>query len=211
MSFNFVPLSPESDVFSTPPTSPTAPGHRTADADVDSVPPTSAATKRGARPQQLSLDPTKSRKGGIELERTPRDGLSFSVQSIPDINEQSVTKSPIMSINEQTLKSPCFVHSQLEKGASLVDWLKQTHINGPVSVAKSLSAGSENIANSVSAPSQEDEEDEQFSRSLTRQLAETAVGVREMSKALGGWLDPWRMAATALTNDCQVVRVYIRI
>lgn len=190
MAFNFVPLSPESDVFSTPPTSPMPPVHHT-DASLNPVLPTSASTKRGARPQQLLLDPAKSRKGGIELERTPKGGLSFLAQSIPDIDEQSAARSPIMPINEQILKSPCFVHSQLEKGASLVDWLKHTHVNGAVSLAKSLgnagAGGSEHTGSPSSATLHEDEEDESFSRSLTRQLAETAVGVREMSKALGEW------------------------
>lgn len=92
-----------------------------------------------------------------------------------------------MPINEQTLKSPCFVHSQLEKGASLVDWLKGTN-NGPVNVAKSLNQAEHTSTGSPSSMTlHEDEEDEQIGRSLTRQLAETAVGVREMSKALGEW------------------------
>jgi NAD+ kinase len=202
MVFNFLPLSPESDVFSTPPTSP-MPAVHVADAiNVDPVLPTSASTKRGARPQQLLLDPAKSRKGGIELERTPRGGLSFTAQSIPDIDEQSISRSPVMPINEQILKSPCFVHSQLEKGASLVDWLKHTHVNGPVSLAKSLGnagvGGSEHTGSPSSGTLQEDEEDESFNRSLTRQLAETAVGVREMSKALGEWLG-LGVTATLLT------------
>lgn len=178
MTYNFVPLSPESEVFSTPPTSPMP--------NLD-VHPTSTSTKRGGRPQHLQLD--HSGKAGVELERTPRGGLTFS-HSSSDIHEQSVSKfqsqSPTitMPINEQTLKSPCFVHSQLEKGASLVDWLKHTHVNGPISIAKSLD-NAEPTGSPSSMTLHEDEEDEQFSRSLTRQLAETAVGVREMSKALG--------------------------
>jgi NAD+ kinase len=158
------------------------------------------------------LDPAKSRKGGIEVERTPRDGLSFSAESIPDINEQLFSRSPIMPISEQTLKSPCFVHSQLEKGASLVDWLKHSNVNGvPVNLSKSLSAGASGHTESTSsAILHEDEEDDLFSGSLTRQLAETAVGVREMSKALGEWLD-LGVTVPELTIPHQVVHGCIPI
>ncbi|KIM23806.1 hypothetical protein M408DRAFT_27629 [Serendipita vermifera MAFF 305830] len=184
MTYNFVPLSPESDVFSTPPTSPMP--------HLNVAQPASAAAvstkQRGGRPQQLLLDPAKAGgKGGIELERTPREGLTFA-HSIPDIKEQSLPKSPVvvMPVNEQALKSPCFVHSQLEKGASLVDWLKHSTANGPVSLSKSLNDAEPASHGSPSSMTlHEDDEDEQYSRSLTRQLAETAVGVREMSKALG--------------------------
>jgi NAD+ kinase len=113
--------------------------------------------------------------------------------SIPDIREQTAVRTlsaSSMAVNKTALKSPCFVHSQLEKGASLVDWLKHTHIKGDVNVARSL--GSLHHATAASPadswPSGEDEEDEGYSRSLTMQLAETAVSVREMSKALGQWL-----------------------
>ncbi|KAL5528281.1 hypothetical protein ACEPAF_7417 [Sanghuangporus sanghuang] len=118
------------------------------------------------------------------------------------------------------LKSPCFVHSFLDKGASLADWLKGKHhsmpgISSPLSpqTAKpSLSVGDASLPNNLqtkpshgpftqapqrvapllqperspgsSVDSELDDEEEEGS-SLTRQLAETAVGVREMSKQLG--------------------------
>ncbi|KAF8520385.1 NAD+ kinase [Hysterangium stoloniferum] len=99
-------------------------------------------------------------------------------------------------------KSPCFVHSLLDKGASFQDWLQQS------SVSRSFGALGHDISgnhleppkfpmpqpSSESPPSSmssvdEDEETEtdEFEGvgSLTMQLAETAVGVREMSKQLG--------------------------
>ncbi|GJJ06295.1 hypothetical protein Clacol_000486 [Clathrus columnatus] len=105
-------------------------------------------------------------------------------------------------------KSPCFVHSLLDKGVSFQEWLQQTRA-ADIGVAKSLSSP-ENTApmsddmlakrssygSSFDKPLTEleslqeedfDEETDDFegTSSLTRQLAETAVGVREMSKQLG--------------------------
>jgi NAD+ kinase len=85
-------------------------------------------------------------------------------------------------------KSPCFVHSHLDKGASLQDWLhaKESEVLGTdVGVARSLQA----VSPPVEFPCRDgathvlSEDDDP--NSLTRQLAETAVGVREMSKQLG--------------------------
>lgn len=183
-------LSPESEVFSTPPTSPMPPTNAeyASYGGVDY----SGSTKRGDRPAKLLLDPSKAISpalaASIQLEQTPKGLIPFT-QSIPDINELAPARplSQSLSMSEQALKSPCFVHSQLEKGASMTEWLKRTHLHGPVHPSTSTSSPHSASDFNVSPPSVmgEDEEDEAFSRSLTRQLAETAVGVREMSKALG--------------------------
>jgi NAD+ kinase len=92
-----------------------------------------------------------------------------------------------------SIKSPCFVHSHLDKGASLQDWLhaKEKEVLGAdVGVAKSLQQHNQQP---VELPCPEggihalsgNDEDDQYGGSLTKQLAETAVGVREMSKQLG--------------------------
>jgi NAD+ kinase len=93
------------------------------------------------------------------------------------------------------MKSPCFVHSHLDKGASLQDWLhaKEDEVLGAdVGVAKSLQQHHRPQQQPVELPCPEggshallgnDEND--YGGSLTKQLAETAVGVREMSKQLG--------------------------
>ncbi|KAJ6593697.1 ATP-NAD kinase-like domain-containing protein [Mycena capillaripes] len=94
-------------------------------------------------------------------------------------------------VHEKPMHSPCFVHSHLDKGVSLTDWLRtrQSGLNDLSSAGSasslssagySLSSSSSSTNSTVDSPDEED-----FSSSLTKQLAETAVGVREMSKQLG--------------------------
>ncbi|KAF9467262.1 ATP-NAD kinase-like domain-containing protein [Collybia nuda] len=99
----------------------------------------------------------------------------------------------------KAMDSPCFVHSHLDKGASLTDWLRNKQhalIGGTdVGVAKSLQQKHSGIPQQTYSPSTlssassslvaSDEDEDDFGGSLTKQLAETAVGVREMSKQLG--------------------------
>jgi len=99
----------------------------------------------------------------------------------------------------QPMRSPCFVHSHLDKGVSLADWLRTKHnqINGAgdLGVSKSLQRHPKAQAFGVQYPDYAspdhsvlaavDDEEEDYGGSLTRQLAETAAGVREMSKQLG--------------------------
>lgn len=101
-------------------------------------------------------------------------------------------------------KSPCFVHSHLDKGASLQDWLhaKEGEVLGTdVGVARSLQQpqrpryqSNQAVSPPVELPCRDsathtlysnEDDDDPHSGSLTKQLAETAVGVREMSKQLG--------------------------
>lgn len=101
-------------------------------------------------------------------------------------------------------KSPCFVHSHLDKGASLQDWLhtKEHDVLGiDVGVARSLQQSqrpryqsNQTVSPPVEFPCRDgtarvlscnEDDDDPHSGSLTKQLAETAVGVREMSKQLG--------------------------
>ena len=95
----------------------------------------------------------------------------------------------------QKVTSPCFVHSHLDKGMMLADWLKNKHhpaeIND-VALAKSLQGASEaNLIHNNSSLHHSDldrgfDTDEDGSgNNLTKRLAETAVTVREMSKQLG--------------------------
>lgn len=120
------------------------------------------------------------------------------------------------------LKSPCFVHSFLDKGASLADWLKGRHhhstpgVSSPIppqTAKPSLSATDASRGNmhitqtrlshgpysqapyplkplpqphgSPGSSVDSEFDDDEEGLSLTRQLAETAVGVREMSRQLG--------------------------
>jgi NAD+ kinase len=93
------------------------------------------------------------------------------------------------ALTNPAMQSPCFIHSHLDKNFALGVWkLKQDHQG----VAKSLQhpaqpASPESYASSFAASALEDIEDE-YTSSLTTRLAETAVGVREMSKQLGAYL-----------------------
>jgi NAD+ kinase len=104
-----------------------------------------------------------------------------------------------MPIDHRNLsaKSPCFVHSHLDKGASLQDWLevhaKDNEVPGSdVGVAKALQQY-HRPPHHVELPCpdggshalSENDDSDTYGGSLTKQLAETAVGVREMSKQLG--------------------------
>ena len=111
------------------------------------------------------------------------------------------------------MTSPCFVHSNLDKGASFSEWLKSSNGLPAVDVApvlKPMSADSHktpsrryrkvNDEQVIPIPYEDDNEenvfdasdydDDEGSASLTKQLADTAVGVREMSKQLGALPEP---------------------
>lgn len=107
------------------------------------------------------------------------------------------------------MHSPCFVHSHLDKGASLADWLRTRKTSTSTITSNGHDGTNDrepreemqpltNASGSLNAiqhaePSQsnfglmsaEEDLDDGYGGSLTRQLAETAVGVREMSKQLG--------------------------
>ncbi|KAI0305637.1 ATP-NAD kinase-like domain-containing protein, partial [Multifurca ochricompacta] len=101
------------------------------------------------------------------------------------------------------MTSPCFVHSNLDKGASFTEWLKTSNDLLPASTPRDLHKTpprryrkldngqvipipheGDKVEN-VLDTSDYDYDDDESSGSLTKQLAETAVGVREMSKQLG--------------------------
>lgn len=81
-------------------------------------------------------------------------------------------------------KSPCFLHSHLGRRASVTDWLKSKEQQ---LISPELLTTSKSITRQRSPerkPNDCDELEEHLS-SLTVQLAETAVCVRDMSKQLG--------------------------
>ncbi|KAF9245002.1 hypothetical protein BU15DRAFT_85813 [Melanogaster broomeanus] len=140
---------------------------------------------------------------------TTATAITHQHTSPPQVSSTSTSTSsstsPIpLSMDPSNLprKSPCFVHSYLDKGASLQDWLhaKEEEVLGTdVGVARSLQQPHRsphhlnNVAPPVELPCRDgathmlsgNDENDSHSGSLTRQLAETAVGVREMSKQLG--------------------------
>ncbi|KAJ6603103.1 hypothetical protein B0H10DRAFT_2079356 [Mycena sp. CBHHK59/15] len=193
--------SPMADTFSTPPTSPLPPP------DPKILP---SLSRRISRPTSLHLsnstnsewnpdivlDETspvakKSANGNRSLEPPDllRDSTITPTSSVPSAAPPHLQRH---HAHQQPMQSPCFVHSHLDKGASLTDWLR-TRQNGLSetlssagsrsslsSAGYSLSSSSSGTNSAVDSPDEED-----FSSSLTKQLAETAVGVREMSKQLG--------------------------
>ena len=110
--------------------------------------------------------------------------------------------------------SPCFVHSNLNKGASFSEWLQTSNgfpsridispilkpkaaewPQAPPRRYRTLDNGQvipipyeDDKVENVFDASDYDYEDDDGSASLTKQLADTAVGVREMSKQLGASL-----------------------
>lgn len=111
---------------------------------------------------------------------------------------QSSARSPAYS---STLASPCFVHSHLD--SSLSDFVKRDaarDASSPSSARRKLKAKTTEVAEALSKQGEtavledesetasEGESDDPEAPSLTRQLAETAVSVRQMSKQLGAWI-----------------------
>ena len=136
----------------------------------------------------------------IELYATS-PSKSNGIQTAPSMEHHpaAVQVPPLVtpSSNHKSDNSPCFVHSHLDKGTLLADWLRNKHHpvgSSDVGVAKSLTSPNRTTQISPFAPGYEtNNDDDEFVGSLTKQLAETAVGVREMSKQLGPFLSHFSM------------------
>lgn len=167
----------------------------------------------------LSASPNRTHPNGhASSSTTPLDPSSAAMSSedtgaatvVPDHHGRSPGTLP---------KSPCIVHSLLDKGASFADWIKSSsHGTGQDDgkpkdrddSKRSLSQSTASLTNSptpsessnslsfqTSSPTEYDEE-EDGAASLTRRLAATAVGVREMSKQLGECTPPTISKAYAM-------------
>lgn len=186
-------LSPDSETFSTPPTTP-------GPALIAVIPP--SLSRRNSRPSTLRIDRKQSDwNPDIELftaspDLTKKAHGAMPSPQVPTIVASSPAKSPVQTLKSVT--SPCFVHSHLDKGAQLTDWLKnkQSFVDSNVGVAKSLQhPGSSSRSSTTFSPqtsafesSNDSGDEDEFVGNLTKRLAETAVGVREMSKQLGVFL-----------------------
>ena len=88
------------------------------------------------------------------------------------------------------IASPCFVHSNLQS-ESLMGWIGSSSPNHTHHELRSREEKHPTYPDgtvsdySDTSPYGDDEEDRAYARSSTKELAETAVGVREMSKKLG--------------------------
>ncbi|KAG6832496.1 hypothetical protein H0H87_001421 [Tephrocybe sp. NHM501043] len=196
-------LSPDTETFSTPPTTPGP--------NMQEIKP--SLSRRSSRPTSIRIN-SAVYKPDIVLEdsspnapRKPNGTLpaSSDTQDLVTTPRSSMLPSPPFLPPQprpvqqyaKPSDSPCFIHSNLDKGASLTEWLRTKQhalaTNGDVGVARSLQSpvGPLSVtAPSVHAATFESDDEECFGESLTRQLAETAVGVREMSKQLGQCAKP---------------------
>ncbi|KAF9792893.1 ATP-NAD kinase [Thelephora terrestris] len=181
--------SPDVETFSTPPTTPMLP-------EILIKP---SLSRRNSRPSGLRissnstewtsdivLDPHASPEYGREptpTTRTRRSNSSpivnFGGEHRPADSRTQITSSHVPPPMEQPTRSPCFIHSHLNNSASLTDWLRAKRLQE--------AAGKKKLPHRLSLDDtvESDEEEEEYVGSLTAQLAETAVSVREMSKQLG--------------------------
>lgn len=177
-------------------------------ASTDTTSTSSSSLQNGSPPNQLpSPQMSSSQSAMIASEPSPRN-LRLSTAVMPHSSHLH-PHHPHHTVY-QALKSPCFVHSLLEKGASFSDWIHRSQHNRSISTADvpapapyqaephprlpshtptQLHPAATNRLTEPSPPSDledfKDGDEEDSSSSLTRQLAETAVGVRELSKQLG--------------------------
>jgi NAD+ kinase len=156
-------------------------------------------SRRSSKPSSLRIHQADWTPD-LELAQSPLQSLANGKGNLPPQNVRDSAAPDPAAPDHYTappMKSPCFVHSHLDKGASLADWLrsKQYQMDGgpnEVGVAKSLQRHNdgqgralENAAILEPFGGRHAEDDDDYAGSLTKQLAETAVGVREMSKQLG--------------------------
>ncbi|KAH9485278.1 ATP-NADH kinase YEF1 [Psilocybe cubensis] len=192
-------LSPDAETFSTPPTTPGFGAFQNKSVIAPSL------SRRSSRPSSLHIDRKQSDwNPDIELWTTSPD-VTKKANGNPlpppvSLDPTVIPSSPknIHPPHQHTpsikpVNSPCFVHSQLDKGAHLTDWLKnkQNFVDSSdVGVARNLQhLGSPGQSSTFSPQasafsSTHDSDEDEFVGSLTKRLAETAVGVREMSKQL---------------------------
>lgn len=170
--------SPDTDVFSTPPSTPR----------IQDLPP--SLRRRTSRPSNLRIQhsaPDFAPNIVLDQQQSP-DLKRASLGTGPDASLTQPTTPSLAAIGRphhraspNTATSPYFVHSQLQ-GASIQDFL---HATTKCKDARMEHAHPHAAPYSAHSSDFNDLDDDYDSGSLTRQLAETAVGVREMSKQLG--------------------------
>ncbi|KAJ7594721.1 ATP-NAD kinase-like domain-containing protein [Mycena floridula] len=179
------PFSPDTDTFSTPPTTP----------GPDAIRP--SLSRKSSRPSSLLLE--GEWRPAISIEEVSPDiskKMNGSQHSpMPESTPKTSGPSPYMEAPRPALNmyqkptdSPCFVHSYLDKGASLNEWFR-TKQNGIMNTRSANNHNQEEpfspSESSSSSIIESTDEDDEGAGNLTTRLAETAVGVREMSKQLG--------------------------
>lgn len=199
-------LSPDADSFSTPPQTPNPPSAAPAPALKPSL-----SRRASTRLSSINIPENKGANADIQLEltspdsRTPNGSAIQEAMKKPGLLGQEAQIHHPLDPND---KSPCLVHWHLDKGADLTKITQQqAHLHpADLGVAKSLQMAKSNGTGTLNArldhatqqirnfspdsvasfaSGYDDDDDDEFGSSLTTRLAETAVGVREMSKQLG--------------------------
>ncbi|KAL1942765.1 hypothetical protein VTO73DRAFT_5005 [Trametes versicolor] len=202
-------FSPDTETFSTPPTTPLMP----------EMPP--SLSRRTSRPSNLHLshnssdwtpgivlDPQQSpeiasgkTQGGngtpASTNGTKVNGTAVTIEgppllsNTPTITHHSVPiPQPPRRVPSPAIASPCFLHSKLQ-GPSLMDWLgsfvspDQNETRGRSENGHIHQDGTASDYSDPHSPYGDDDDERQYAPSITKQLAATAVGVREVSKKLG--------------------------
>jgi NAD+ kinase len=200
----------------------------------------SSASKHEHDPGMDSTDTLALKELGAQLVDEPKPSPTVFRNTDTPRPQHAAPNTQELNIqtpghHEPASESPCFVHSLLDQGASLRNWIQRNAAQSPTyaSQADSSPPSDSGLGSSVhssreaeiktgqteesrpqhvhqpphtrahgrhnlsdgdfsgsSASEYDDEEDLDDGPSLTKQLAETAVGVRELSKQLGAQCGP---------------------
>lgn len=149
-----------------------------------------------ATPTSTLINGSKPNGVSVTLEGPMSNTPTITHHSVPHPNPtHSQRRAPSPAI-----ASPCFLHSKLQ-GASLMDWLGSVYDDKPRDLHRqqdderngtSYPDGTDSYSETLSPGpyingdvDEDEDEDRSYAQSLTKRLAETAVGVREVSKKLG--------------------------
>lgn len=207
--------SPDNETFSTPPSTPNMPEIRPSLSRRTSRPSHLNIMHNSSDwTPNIVLDPQQSPEiaSGKAQSGTPTstlvngngkpngNGVSVTVEGPPLLSDTPTITHRTVPIPTHTqrrtpspaINSPCFLHSKLQ-GASLMDWLGSVYDDKPHDPRERKDderptypdgTVSDSYSDQLS-PYADDDEEREYAPSLTKQLAETAVGVREVSKKLG--------------------------
>lgn len=154
--------------------------------DPQQSPEISSGKAQGGNGTHTSTNGTKVNGTAVTIEGPPL------LSNTPTITHHSVPiPQPPHRVPSPAIASPCFLHSKLQ-GPSLMDWLgsfvspDQNETRGRAGENGHVHQdGTASDYSDPHSPYGDDDDERQYAPSITKQLAATAVGVREVSKKLG--------------------------
>ncbi|KAI0768709.1 ATP-NAD kinase [Trametes elegans] len=206
-------LSPDNETFSTPPTTPNMPEIRPSLSRRTSRPSNLHLSHNSSDwTPNIVLDPQQSPEissgKSPTVNGTPLPASALTNGTKPNGTSVTLEGPPLMS-NTPTIThhsvpvpaptqrrtpspavaSPCFLHSKLQ-GPSLMDWLNSFETPKPDNIRDRANEDAHaypdgTVSDSYSDTLSPDDDDREHAPSITKQLAATAVGVREVSRKLG--------------------------